>query len=692
MNAKPKRWGWGAGVLAVLPAVVLLVSSCEKPVPTDPEKPDEPAGPPFFEVVTKATGIDHSYRNGEEAGHLAILESLGGGAALIDYDRDGLLDVFLTGGGHYAGADKKDIKGLPAKLYRNKGGLMFEDVTKEAGLDMPVYYTHGAAVADYDRDGWSDLLVTGWGRLVLYHNEADGKGGRRFADVTQKAGLTDDSWSTSAGWADLDGDGHVDLYVCHYVDWSFAKHPSCSYDGKTADVCPPKNFSPLPHILYRNNGDRTFADVSKPAGLRVPRSDVDFESLKKDYAEEALASGRARAVILARFTREELDALKKEKGLEGKPPDREAEHKLEKEARERAEKRVEALAPAEFAKEADKLAEDACARLRAADDPKEKEKAYGKGLGVLLVDVNADGRPDVYVANDTVDNFLYVNRSKPGRILLEEVGLGAGVARDDRGSPNGSMGVDAGDPLGTGRPAIWVSNYENEMHALYLNECAGEKVIFRYGTQMTGIAAIGQAFVGWGTQFVDFDLDGWEDLFVSNGHAIRFPTGKAKRAQRPVLLHNELDDKERHRFRDISRQIGDYFGSDRVGRGVAFGDLDNDGHTDLVLANINEPAEVLRGVAGEGHHWLGLDLRRKENRDPVGARVALEADGRTQTRFAKGGGSYMSANDTRLVFGLGKGEKVGRVTVTWPDGKLQTWEGLTADRYWRLTEGEKEAK
>src|SRR5207237_1007461 len=194
------------------------------------------------------------------------------------------------------------------------------------------------------------------------------------------------------------------------------------------------------------------------------------------------------------------------------------------------------------------LGEDARARLRQADVNKE----YGKGLGVLLVDLNRDGKPDIYVANDTVDNFLYVNRSRPGRILFEEVGLGAGVARDDNGAANGSMGVDVCDYAGTLRASIWCVNYEHEKHALYHNDCAGDRVVFRYATQLAGISAIGQDYVGWGTRFVDFDLDGREDLFVSNGHAIRFPTGKSKRAQRPLLMHCVEDANNRRLFKDVT--------------------------------------------------------------------------------------------------------------------------------------------
>ncbi len=602
------RWLFAAALLVGLAVAGGVYLREKTPAPPEKhEKEDAAAGPPLFEDVTKASGVDFVYRNGEdlvgadgkpvtdEKGqprkHLSILESLGGGLALLDYDGDGLLDLFVVGGGHYAGApDYHAIKGHPCKLYRNRGGLRFQDVTREAGLGKLAggedwFYSHGAAVADYDRDGWPDLLVTGWGRVALFRNVpgagADPTKGRRFEDVTRQAGLDKGiTWATSAGFGDLDGDRFPDLYVCQYVDWSWKKHPACSYDGKTSDVCPPKNFDGLPHKLYRNTGKGAFADVSKEAGLRPGGPDAS------------------------------------------------------------------------------------------------------KGLGVLVVDVDGDRKPDVYVANDTVDNFLYLNRSKPGQVRLDEQGLLAGVARDDRGTPNGSMGLDAGDPERTGRPALWVTNYENELHALYRNECAPGRPFFHFRTAALGIAAIGQRYVGWGTAFLDADLDGWEDLFVSNGHAIRFPTGKdATRRQRPVLLLNKEG-----KFRDAGRRLGDYFGEPRLGRGVAAGDLDNDGRVDLAVSHMNEPAAVLRGVGGKDHRWLGVQLVGKDNACVVGARAVLEVGGQRLTRFAKGGGSYASAGDPRFVFGLGNA-KPGRLTVTWPDGTEERFDDLAPDRYHRIVQG-----
>lgn len=561
----------------------------------NPNKVDDPelTGPDLFEDVTKATGIDFSYRNGEEVTppHLSILESLGGGVALIDYNRDGLLDVFLPGGGYFDGPDKKQIKGHPCKLFENLGGMRFKDVTAETGLGSLAggkawFYTHAAAAGDYDCDGWPDLLVTGWGRIALFRNSSAEKGGRRFVDVSAEAGLDKGiTWATSAAWADLNGDHFPELYVCQYVDWSFANHPTdCNYDGKTRDVCPPKKFNGLPHKLFQNNKNGTFTDISAAVGLH--------------------------------------------KGGEN----------------------------------------------------------ASKGLGVICVDVNFDGKPEIYVANDTVANFLYVNRTTDSVIRLAEEALLAGVAFDGNVAPNGSMGVDAGDPEGTGLPALWVTNYEDELHALYRNLSRGNHIHFYFCTPATGVAAIGQKFVGWGTGFLDLDHHGWEDLFIANGHAVRYPQ-TASRRQRPVLLRNHGG-----KFKDISVRGGSYFKTEHLGRGAALGDLDNDGKVDVVVSHMNEPVAVLRNISKENNHWLGVELVGAQHADIVGARVMLTANGRTQTRFAKGGGSYASSPDRRFVFGIGASDQIEKLTVVWPDGTQQTWTSLAVDCYHVITQGEKEPR
>jgi enediyne biosynthesis protein E4 len=607
-----RRGAVSAAAAAGLACLLLAASACQQDPnnPAPPGKDNVPAGPPLFKDVTRGSGVAVSYRNGEEAGFYAILESLGGGVALIDYDGDGLLDIFVPGGGHFEMTEaeykkrrEKDPKfeprilGYPCKLYKNLGNFKFKDVTAEVFPAQPGFYTHGCAVADYDRDGWPDLLVTGYGRVALYRNAPDGKGGRRFIDVTKEAGLQEGIlgkhfWATSAGFADLDGDGWPDLYVCQYANWSWKNNPDCP--GYTADfprdVCPPKQFIAMPHALYHNRKG-CFHDVTRAAGIRI-------------------------------------------------------DHPLQE---------------------------------------------HGKGLGVVLVDVSGDGKPDIYVANDTVDNFLYLNRSTPGKLKFDEVGMGMGVARDDRGTPNGSMGTDAGDPFGSGLAALWCTNYEGELHALYRNMSRNGGQNFVYATQSAGIGAIGTLYVGFGTAFVDVDGDGWEDLVIANGHVIRHPK-QSKLAQNPVLLLNE----GAGRFRDATPRGGPYFHKGHRGRGLAVGDLDNDGRPDLVFSNVNEPAAVLGNVAGDDkgpkNQWLGVVLAGKARRDLVGTKLTLEVGGKKLTRFVKGGGSYLSALDPRLLFGLGGAAKVDRLTVDWSHGGgRQTWEGaaLAVGRYWRLAEGER---
>ncbi len=543
--------------------------------------------PAIFADVTAQTGINVIYRNGHEANHLAILESLGGGLALIDYDQDGLLDLFVAGGGYYTGKDNKEIKGHPCKLYKNLGNWKFKDVTAEVGLDKIDFYTHGATVGDYDNDGWPDLVVTGWGRTALFHNNHG-----KFEDVTEKAGIKtkdDWHWSTSAGFADFNGDGLPDLFVCHYVNWHILKnHPSCNdYAGQSrADVCSPKKFEGLQAYLYLNNGDGTFRDFTKEAGIKA-----------------------------------------------------------------------------------------------------------SKGLGVVIADFNHDGKPDIYVANDTVDNFLYINQ---GGARFHEVAIELAAAKDEDGVPQGSMGVDTADYNFSGHFSIFVTNYQQESHALYRNRGLNERgdlEVFNYASAQAGIKAIGLIYVGFGTSFIDYDLDGAEDLIITNGHVIRFPPPPGTLKQKPVLLHNLYKSGMKPfevRFKEVSGEAGPFFQIPHMGRGLVVGDLDNDGHPDIVFSNLNEPVVVLHNVLENGNHWLGVQLVGKPNRDAVGAEVTLEVGGRKLLRQVKGGGSYLSAGDRRILFGLGKDTKPEKLTVKWPSGKTQVWEGadLPIDRYHRLLEGE----
>jgi hypothetical protein len=575
--------------LLALLAILVLGGCSNPPAPPPPPDTEAAAGPALFADVTVSCGIDFTYRDGQEAGLYAILESLGGGVGLIDYDGDGLLDIFLPGGGSLS---EESITGLPGKLYRNLGDWKFEDVTAAVMPEQTIFYTHGCAVGDYDCDGWSDLLVTGWGRVALYHNEpadpGDAAKGRRLVDHAEQAGLTPITWSTSAAWSDFDGDGYPDLYVCQYVDWSLEHNPRCKgySSGVARDVCPPGEFTGLPHLLFRNHGDGTFTEIGKDAGLHV----------------------------------------------------------------------------------------------LGVTDEKGNQVGMGKGLGVVAADFNDDQRPDLYVANDTVDNFLYLNRD---RFKFEEVGLLSGVARDDRGMTNGSMGIAVGDYDHSGRASIFVTNYENEMHALYRNLGRDS---FHHSTSAAGIAALGQKFVAFGTSFIDLDHDGWEDLLIANGHVIRHPVNTTLE-QLPVLLQN----RDGNRFQDISRRGGSYFEQKHIARGLALGDLDNDGRQDVVISHVNQPVAVLRNIADTAkRHWLGIRLSGKKNRNLAGTKVVVEAEGMRSTHFVTGGGSYLSAHDERIVAGLGSAQKVGKISVWWSHGTLQEFEeaGGATDQYLRISEGE----
>jgi len=529
--------------------------------------------------VAREAGVDFIYDNGEAANRYTLLESLGGGVGLIDYDRDGWLDIVLPGGG---GFDREGsaIHGKVTRLFRNLANGKFEDVTAATGLDQMSFYSHGVAAADYDRDGWPDFVVTGFTRLALFHNESDGQGGRRFVDVATAAGIADKFWSTSAAWGDLDGNGYADLYVCHYADWSFANDPICPKADTPhgRDVCPPQRFKPLPDSLYLNQGKGTFRDATHEQTIR----------------------------------------------------------------------------------------------------------ADGCGLGVVVADIDANGQPDLYVGNDATPNFLYLNRN--GR--LEERGGQSGVALDESGDYDGSMGVDVGDYDATGRAAIWVTNFQNELHALYAQQDSG---YFYHASKAAGIAALGRKYVGFGTGFLDFDNDGWEDLAIVNGHVLRYPAGADYR-QRAVLLHN-VDRQGRRFFENVTPRGGEYFGRPLLGRGLAIGDLNNDGWPDLVVSHTGEPVAVLINQRREAqHHWLGVELVGRDGRDVAGATLTLERDGKKMTRYAKGGGSYLSSGDRRILFGLGKSPTMGRLTVRWPWGQEQSWEGLESGGYYRLHESRPDAE
>ena len=495
-------------------------------------------------------GIDATYKSGGESGQCTILESLGGGVGWLDFDRDGWLDLIAAGGGSIT-ADER-IVGLPSQLFRSQSGRSFRPVAAAAGITDRSLYSHGVAVGDHDNDGFQDLIVTGYGVPQFWRNMGDGT----FVAAPAPGGL-DDRWSSSAGWADLDGDGVLDLYLARYVDWSFANHPVCPASSGVRDICPPRSFEGLPDSVYLGAGDGSFTDASRAAGLR----------------------------------------------------------------------------------------------------------SDGKGLGVLLADLDVDGDVDIYVANDTTDNFLYVN---DGRCHLVEHGLVSGTALDDQGVPNGSMGIDLCDFNRDGLPDLWVTNYEREWFALYRNEGRGN---FLHVSRRYGITDIGGLFVGFGTVCDDFDADGWGDITVTDGHVIKFPDASPL-LQEPIYLRFDGD-----RFRRLTAPPDSYFATTHMGRGLASGDFDRDGDLDLAVSHVGAPVAVLENRFAQARRSILVHLvGTRSNRDAVGARVEVVAvDAPPQVLQVTGGGSYLSHCDRRVHVVVPDGQEGARVNlrIRWPSGVVQ---------------------
>ncbi|HET6574968.1 MAG TPA: CRTAC1 family protein [Fimbriiglobus sp.] len=508
-----------------------------------------------------------------------ILETMGSGLGWIDYDNDGWLDLFCVQDGTVQPAS---ADGPPPtnKLYRNNGDGTFTDVTETVGLARAGFGT-GCAVGDYDNDGYDDLAVTYWGGVVLYHNEHDGHGGRRFVDVTARAGgLHDPHWATSCGWGDIDGDGDLDLYVCNYVEVDLANYPLCEHgDKKVIFSCSPNQFAAVTHRLYRNEGNGTFADVTDSSG-------------------------------------------------------------------------VAAASPA-------------------------------PGLGVVLTDLDGDGRIDIYAANDMRPAYLFHNQ---GGGKFVEKGLFSGCAVGSSGENIAGMGVDAGDVDDSGRPSLFVTNFHGVPNVLFLN--AG-RMLFRYGTHSSGLGVPSLSRLGFGTVFCDVDLDGRLDLAVANGHVERHAAEvyNAPYAQEAQLFLGQGPG----RFRDGSAEAGAYFREPRVGRGLAWADFDNDGRPDLAYSHVGGPIALLHNRTETAHGWLRLELigdGKTSNRNAIGARVEIETTAGKQVRFVNGGGSYLSASERRLLVGLGPARRAERVAVRWPSGREQTFTNLEGRRWWRLREGE----
>lgn len=498
-----------------------------------------------FDDRTKTSGLNSVYRNGREAGENAILESLGGGVGLIDFDRDGKADLVFPHGGMLT--QQKTIEGSANQIYRNVGGFEFQDVSHEARLDLDLFYTHGCAIADVDNDGFSDILITGYGGLQLYHNLGDGT----FQECANAIGLVDDQWSSSAAWGDFNSDGALDLYVAHYVDWSWQNHPKCSVvTAEVEDVCSPHQFTGLTDAIFLNSADGRFIKQPEQYGL----------------------------------------------------------------------------------------------------------EPEGKGLGVIAADFDLDGDLDVYVANDTTNNFLYINDEG----TFNEVGLASGLATDADGVPNGSMGIAVLDTNGDLRPDVWVTNYENETFGLYENVGNAN---FNSISQRAGVSALGTLFVGFGTVASDLDLDGDEDLCVANGHVINFPK-LGKTSQYQLVLRNEG-----RRFVREEFPASSYLGQEHLGRSLVVHDFNEDGLPDLVFANTNEPAAILENkTLTTGQSFLLRLVGNVSNRDAIGAHAVLRTSKGDYLRCVVGGGGYLSQNLYELRWGVPEGAKLQEVIIHWPSG------------------------
>ena len=586
--AKPFCSGATAGVLvAVLVSVETGVTST-KPALADarpaPIASELPKGVAWFTDAAKEAGIDFVHFNGM-SGEFFISEIMGAGAALVDYDNDGDLDVYLVQGGLLGTG--RPLLALPNgpltdRLYRNDlvvradgtRTLHFTDVTEQSGLKSRGYGM-GVATGDFDNDGWVDLYRTAFGPNQLFHNNGDGT----FTDVSDRTGTGDPRWSVSASFVDFDRDGWLDLFVGNYLDHSVDERIRCYTRTGKRDYCGPRSYRPVPNRLYRNRRDGTFVDVT---------------------------------------------------------------------------------AEAQVARE------------------------FGPALGVVAADFNADGWADVYVANDGEPNLLWINQQN-GR--FRNTALLAGAALNGLGSAQGSMGVDAGDFDNDGDEDLFVTNLPGEGNTLYVNEGSG---LFEDRTARVGLGVPSLPHTGFGAGWFDFDNDGWLDLLVANG-AVRI-VEDSSRATDVFPLHerNQLfRNLGTGRFEQVTARASAVFELSEVSRGAAFGDLDNDGDVDVLVTNNNGPARLLINHVGQRSHWVGLRLvGGPGRRDMLGARVGVfRNQGPPLWRRARADGSYASANDPRVLVGLGDQAPVSRIRVVWPSGRVEDWTDVAVDRWITLQEG-----
>ncbi|MDE3188064.1 MAG: CRTAC1 family protein [Acidobacteriota bacterium] len=547
------------------------------------------SGPVVFEDVAAKAGLT-SWRNvtGTATKQL-IIEAKGSGVCLLDYDRDGWLDIYLVNGSTLDALAGKAAS-PQAALFRNNHDGTFTDVTQKAGVANDRWGL-GCAVGDYDNDGWPDLYVTNLGKNRLYRNNHNGT----FADVAEKAGVALDESSgsvavdhTGATFGDYDGDGRLDLFVAGYIRFDFKNPPlagtkgvnyaSCQYRGLNV-MCGPRGLQGAGDHLFHNNGDGTFTDVSKKAGVSDPNGFY--------------------------------------------------------------------------------------------------------GLGVLFVDVNGDGRPDLAVANDSTPNYLYINK---GDGTFDDQSYMSGYALNEEGREVSNMGIAAGDYENNGHMDLVNTVFSDDTNVVFHNDGSGN---FEDYSIRTGLGPPTVPFVGFGDGFLDYDNDGWKDMLVVNGHvypqADEHPEWGMSYAQRPLLFRNEGNG----HFAVIPAVEGTGLAAVSVGRGAAFGDLFNDGKIDVVINNLDGAPLLLRNVNADHNHWVELQLvgGARSPRDAVGATVYLTAGGLRQRGDVLSGGSYLSSNDMRVHFGLGAATRVDSVEIHWPSGAKETLKLTAVDRIFTVSEG-----
>jgi enediyne biosynthesis protein E4 len=519
--------------------------------------------------VDPPKGIDFVLRNSPTP-RKYLIETMPGGIALLDYNNDGFLDVFLVNAGRVPARMRSPVdfdRRDPSywnRLYRQNKDRTFTDVTAQAGLQNAgdANYGMGVAVGDYDNDGFPDIYVTNFGKNVLYHNNGDGT----FTDVTAKAGVAAGGWSASAGFFDYDNDGNLDLFVTRYLDWTPETSKTC---GRVGDpmYCPPGEFRPTTNVLYRNRGNGTFEDVSTASGI----------------------------------------AAKK-----------------------------------------------------------------GHGLGVAFADYDGDGFTDIFVANDATEQFLFHNN---GNGTFTEVALDSGAALTSSGKMPSGMGVVFQDYDNDGLPDLLVTQLPHEPYVVFHNDGKGS---FSAQELETGFGAISGKSSGWGVGLEDFDNDGWKDAFIVQGHVfdnVEIYDSSLRYRDAPLLALNYRGHFEKG---DLGSNLP------TAGRGAAFGDLNNDGWIDVVTTALGERPQFYLNRGGK-LHWLTITLRgKRSNRDGFGARVQVNG----QTRFATAAGSYLSSNDKRLHFGIGKAESAD-VEIRWPSGVHQVLHGVKANQFIIIEESER---